>query len=72
MAPNDVVFSRDAQRPFSCWVAYPNEMAFVHDDDNETYHNRGGWWRTPWRGTEADVLALGRTPIHTVKAKSKT
>ncbi len=60
----DSPFSRNAEQPFTQWIAHPNRVAFVHDTDDHAYSSRAGWWRTPWRGTEQDVRALGGTPIH--------
>ncbi len=58
------IFSPNPDKPYTRWVAHPDGVAYVHDDDNNVYHHNKGWWRTPWRGTESDVRAAGGEPIH--------
>jgi hypothetical protein len=44
---------------FEEWVAHPDRIAYVDEKEHDLYSHRPGWWVTAWKGSAADVKALG-------------
>lgn len=62
MDTNDVVIVPE-EREFEEWAS-PTRRAFVPMGAVPLYANSAGWWRFPWRGTEAQVLERGFKPSY--------